>query len=442
MLYRFLIENFKSFQNLNEISLIPSEKNHADVAYGNTSWPVLKRAVMYGANAAGKSNLIKGISFMRNIVLDNSVLSHSRNLAFKLSKESIENPTLFCVEIRHENGIYQYAIALSFKEAIIIGERLQWTSNESHGQWECLFDRHYQNNKQQIDFSIEEPEKNRYEVYRQDFEHCTDKLFLTEIASKNIHTGSFAMHINNVYEWFKDLIVLFPDSTYNLLGAIVKDKKAVNALYKKYFKIFNIDIKEIKLVAIPKDSVHLPDEVIADIKKDLKKSKKEKFAILHRNNFDMLASMSPEGDIQISEVHFIHEKDGFEQAFGAREESDGTRRLFDLIPMLGYLIDTNCVAVIDEIERSLHCLLTREMLNYVRKNAKDKKSQMIITTHDVMLMDSNILSKDEIWFVDKINKSSKLHPLSQYKLDELMEKNIGANYLLGRFDGKPNFEYI
>lgn len=442
MIYRFILENFKSFQENNEIALVPSEKTERDVAYVGSLWPVLKRAVIYGANASGKSNLIKGIAFMKDIVLDNSIISHSRNLAFKLSKESVESPTLLCMEIRLRNGIYQYAIALSFKEATIVGERLQWTTEDSNGQWECLFDRHYNNGRQQINLSVNKSEENRYDVYRLDFEHCTDKLFLTEIASKNIKTGTFAKHINNVYEWFKELIVLFPNSTYNLLGAIVKDKKAVNDLYKKYFKIFNIDIKEIKLVTIPKDYINLPDDVISDIRKDLIKSKKDKFAIIHRNNYDMLANLSSDGELQISEVHFVHEKDGFEQAFGAREESDGTRRLFDLIPMLGYLIDTDCVAVIDEIERSLHCLLTREMLNYVRNNSLDKNSQMIISTHDVMLMDSNILSKDEIWFVDKINKSSKLHPLSQYKLDKLQEKNIGANYLLGRFDGKPNFEYL
>ena len=68
MLYRFIIENFKSFKKRNEISFIPDETSH-HVAYAETQIPVLRDAVIYGANASGKSNVIKAINFVRRLVI-------------------------------------------------------------------------------------------------------------------------------------------------------------------------------------------------------------------------------------------------------------------------------------------------------------------------------------------------------------------------------------
>lgn len=440
MLYRFILENYKSFRNRNEFSLIPSKDDFLHVAYSNTNVPVLRDLVIYGANASGKSNVVKALAFLKNIVLDNQLLSQSRNVAFRLSQQSIESPSIFVAEIRLENMLYQYALVVSFKESKVIAETLK---NCVIGEktWNPIFAHVFdtETNSYNLTFMpTNSGSEKRYDVYRSDLENCANKLVLTEMAEKGIGGDSFADAINEVYHWFEELMILFPNTEYNLVGAIADNQVAVNELYKKYFKIFNIDIEEICLKEIPAEYVRMPQNVLTEIKQGLLKSSDESYAMVHGKRHDMLVQIDQLGELHFLDVNFKHKKDDFEQLFESCDESDGTKRLFDLIPMLGYLVDSNRVAVIDEIDRSLHCLLTREMLRYYLDNSKKRKSQLICTTHDVLLMDGNLLGRNEIWFVDKTQKESSLYPLAKYKFGD-STMNISRNYLVGRFGGKPKF---
>ena len=133
----------------------------------------------------------------------------------------------------------------------------------------------------------------------------------------------------------------------------------------------------------------------------------------------------------------MHKLNNYQGDFEIQEESDGTQRLFDLIPMIGYLMHSNKVVMIDEIDRSLHCLLTRKLLQMVLNESEATKSQIVLTTHDVLLMDLSILGKREIWFVDKKSKVSSLYPLDKFRIDSKID--INKNYLLGRFKAIPEY---
>ena len=121
--------------------------------------------------------------------------------------------------------------------------------------------------------------------------------------------------------------------------------------------------------------------------------------------------------------------------FEISDESDGTKRLFDLIPV--YEIGQHeRVIIIDELDRSFHSKLTEEYIEKFFEVTKDKKSQLICTTHDLNLMDLNILRQDEIWFIEKeSDHSSKIYSLSDFK--ERFDKNILNEYLIGRYGAIP-----
>ena len=127
-----------------------------------------------------------------------------------------------------------------------------------------------------------------------------------------------------------------------------------------------------------------------------------------------------------------------QELFEYLDESDGTQRLFDLIPLF-YEHNGNRVIFIDEIDRSLHTNLTRKFLELFYELTEDDTSQIIATTHDPYLLDLDLVRQDEIWFVKRReDHSSNLYSLNRYK--ERYDKKIDKEYLLGRYDAIPIFD--
>ena len=119
--------------------------------------------------------------------------------------------------------------------------------------------------------------------------------------------------------------------------------------------------------------------------------------------------------------------------FEYSDESDGTQRLFDLIPIF---FAQNRVILIDEIDRSLHTNLTRKFIEFFFSAANDNSSQLIATTHDSNLLDLDLLRQDEIWFVErKKDHSSCIYSLNKFK--ERFDKKIEKEYLIGRYGAIP-----
>ena len=127
-----------------------------------------------------------------------------------------------------------------------------------------------------------------------------------------------------------------------------------------------------------------------------------------------------------------------EELFELSDESDGTKRLFDLIPL--YEAGQNGkIIVIDELDRSFHSKLTEEYIKRFFEITKEKPCQLICTTHDLNLMDLRILRQDEIWFIEREqDHSSKIYSLSDYK--QRFDKNILNDYLIGRYGAVPCFQ--
>jgi len=121
------------------------------------------------------------------------------------------------------------------------------------------------------------------------------------------------------------------------------------------------------------------------------------------------------------------------------EESDGTLRLFYLIPWLIDLIQGDNVIVIDELERSLHANLVYAFIEfYLTASSKaNVNSQLIISTHESSILTQELLRKDEIWFATKTKQgSTKLNSLEEYKVRQ--DKELMRSYLIGRFRAIPN----
>ena len=138
---------------------------------------------------------------------------------------------------------------------------------------------------------------------------------------------------------------------------------------------------------------------------------------------------------EITTLVLKHGKSAFDFSF--YEESDGTKRLFDLIDML--LTDRpDTVFVVDELERSLHPKLTERFLELFMKAHDDVRMQLVFTTHEDTIMDQSLFRRDEIWFVERdIDNASKLYSLDRFK--ERYDKKLSKAYLEGRYGAIPVF---
>jgi AAA15 family ATPase/GTPase len=127
-----------------------------------------------------------------------------------------------------------------------------------------------------------------------------------------------------------------------------------------------------------------------------------------------------------------------EDMFDYNDESDGTKRLFDLIPLF-YENRKVSLILIDEIDRSLHTNLTRKFLELFYEVVEERECQIIATTHDSNLLDLELLRQDEIWFVERQeDHSSKVFSLNRFK--ERFDKKIDKEYLIGRYGAIPVFD--
>lgn len=438
MLYRFFLSNYTSFKSRNELSLVPNKGTLRHVYGAESSIPVLKSALIYGPNASGKSNIIKAIDFSSKVVLDNSLIARSTNRAFKLDGISVESPTVFIYEFRFDDhAIYQYGFALQFKQSRIIDE---WLIEKTlDGNETIVFSKQFDESagayEVQAPVSPDSVTSHRYDTYAVDWTSFPG-LILTDLVNKKIEGDAAYSLAKIIYNWFERLIVIFPTSEYMLIGAVLGDMQAVNELYNGYFKKFDIDIEQITLSNVGIDSLNLDQSTRGDLK--LKLTRDGGLVMLHRPGHDYVVELSSSGDLSARELAFVHGNGADRAMLSKEEESDGTNRMVDLIPLLASLRQNGQTAIVDEIDRSLHCLLTREFLQQFYRETQGIASQLICTTHDVTLLNPSIVNREEVWFVSKRAGQSSLYPLNRYKLDDEALKNIGENYMLGRFSATPN----
>lgn len=449
MLYRYSVENYKSFKHCAELVMFPFAQEGVD---GKTYWrkgevtPVLKTCVIFGANASGKSNLIKSIAFAQSIILNDIKISTESNPCFKLDSDSIFQPTVFNFEMKIGERLLQYGFSVLFRENRLMEEWLYDLDTDTQ-----LFLRVYNSSNQRYEFdydkeNLEPSEIQRVDIYLEDLQQDNTRLLLTELAGKKMSDSHLWHTLHDTYQWFKDLRILFPGSRYNLLMEVALDERRINEIYKTYFKLFDIHIDNIHLNSIPIEMLHLSADIMDEMKKDLLKASGSvnTFVMATHGGHEYLIDMDGEGNLLAKEVKFRHLKDDGVTTydFDKSEESDGTKRLFDLIPALARMLSRDSVVIIDEIDRSLHSLLTHRLLRLFKQKSKDKNSQLICTTHEQLLLDGALFRPDELWMVnlDEKTSQSELYSLAQYKV-KFME-NIEKNYLLGRYKGIPLFDNL
>ena len=441
MLIRFTVENFLSFKKKQVLSMIPGKgtlkAHHKTVPIKGVS--VLKTSLLFGANASGKSNLIKALDFGRKTVLKGTKPEQliSTNF-FKLDSVYLAKPSYFEYEIQHRGKNYAYGFIFNQREIIAewlfeigkFGEtKIFERSMTNNFELDYLFKRNnIAEEKQFLDFTAKSTPRNQ--------------LFLTHIRNNNVTDNvSDISDLLNVIDWFQNALTVIYPGTKNISKKFELHKDTnLQQVFQEMLDYFDTGIDGIEFKEIDFDKTDIPVEVREDIKQDLLNEKSEKTNAFLSNPQDDKYYVITKIDDYTLKAKLLKTKHkisgGGYELFDLKDESDGTRRIMDLIPLLVDFFAGDNVFVVDEIERSLHPNLVHDFFDFILDKCENVNSQIIASSHEAALLSQKLLRKDEIWFAVKNELgATQLHSLEDYNVR--FDKEIMKDYLLGRYRGIP-----
>jgi uncharacterized protein len=436
MLIRYVVENFLSFNEEVEISLISNkERRKAGHFVKTKDINVLKTAVIYGANASGKSNLIKSISFSSNMIKLGIDKVPFDQCYFRLARNNEQSPSKFHYEIKVGETYYSYGFGVILEKRMIVEEWLYQISSSGEKK---IFERYKADDgKQKVEFGINlsGEVKNRFKVYQADMEYSDNLLFLSEINRKSTSNLKEFVPFKDVYDWFNQkLVVLTPDSRYGGLD-FIGDNKDLTNVFNGFLDVFETGINNITSEEVDFEKLEIPDHLRRGVLSDIEKTN----VIIFQIEGSRYSLIKHDGEYTVRKIGLEHQTfEGDKVIFDIENESDGTQRLFDFIPAIHQLVNAPKIFLIDELDRSLHSKLTYELMNLFLELTSGNESQLIVTTHESLLLDLDLLRRDEIWFVEKENDASKLYSLDEFKVRN--DKAIRKDYLLGRYGAIPIFK--
>lgn len=439
MLIRFIFENFLSFNEKTELSLIPGSKgrllkNHIVDKKKWNDFDVLRTAIIYGANASGKSNLIKAMSAAKEMISKGTKQGESLPIKrFKLFQENSKKPSKFQFDFKMGGKVYSYGFVAD--------------TNRIHSEWlfeitkyknSVLFERKLgQGNTSEITFGNDVAKDTKERQFLEFVSRGTrpNQLFLPESVQRNV--GYFVP----AHKWFSSMLTfIFPETEAKGIEFQIGNNEKITEAYNQLLKEFDTGISGLttKKINLETDSCAIPEQIIADLRKRM--GRNERVVISSSKHERYLIYRAQKEELMALELICEHNmKDAIQKInFELHEESDGTRRIIDLLPALSDLLASDRVFIIDEIDRSLHPNLTRKFLDLFLNSTGKQFSQLIVTTHEASLLDLKLLRKDEIWFVEnKQPEGSRLYSLEEFK--PRFDKDIRRGYLLGRFGAIPCF---
>lgn len=443
MIARLSVENFKSFNEQEEINMVSSSKIRSQrdhkVQIKQTS--LLKYAVIYGANASGKSNLTDTFTFIHRCI-EGGVPVDSYNDFCRIEEENKTRPSRFELQFTVGDRFYAYGFSVILSTRKIMEEWLYELHQD--GSAKELFEREEGHAPVLgTDVNATDAEKNRFQVYADDFAGHDSLLFLTEMnRGKKYEKKSHLLFFRDVFTYLRqNIVTINPNiSIYNF--NYYYDEESLGKI-NDLIQTFDTGISHVSVRSITMDELSnlIPEpvlkQIIDDLQNRVKSSRTGNVQVSFRTASNIInIRVDATGKQEITTLSMKHGSSVFD--FDFKDESDGTRRIFDLIDMLLTSRD-DIVYVVDELERSLHPKLTEHFLKLFMEAHRDQRVQLIFTTHEDSIMDQELFRRDEIWFVERgANNASTIYSLDRFK--ERYDKKLSKAYLEGRYGAIPVFK--
>ncbi len=428
MLIQFTVENWRSFAEKTTFSMVASREQQHSARLSQIKshrLRLLPVASIYGANASGKSNLVSAMAFARHLVTDlTKGLPVIPVEPFRLDQRYPQRPTSFSFEFMLADGrIMEYSFSVTRDR--VVAETLAEVLTESD---KVLFHREDGGSPE---FHPSLPKDSRLDLIFKGTDR--NQLFLNNTVSQRLDL------FQPVFDWFKkSLVILGPES--HPAPSLVLTEDWSNDILAELLRGLDTGIDCLGTEAVQPSEVGFPQEFLDQVGKHLPEG-----GVTGFGGLGPLGSMfvtRKQGQVELLHRFARHtDSSGNPVQFDLADESDGSLRLIDLLPVMLATAarGSDITLVVDEIDRSLHTLLVRKLLDwYLGSRTDANRSQLIFTTHDVLLMDQTLLRRDEMWLTDRDGRGmSSLTPLSDFGADIRKDKDIRKSYLQGRLGGIP-----
>ena len=444
MLIKFKVSNFLSFDDDQELSLIagPTHKKTNHIIDRNLK--LLRFSSIFGSNASGKSNLLKAITFSKNMIIF-GIKSNLSKYYCKIDPSNKNKITTFEYQVEIDNRFFIYGFDILLSQNSIEAEWLIEIDKKKNKEI-SIFSRDKDVISINKDFFDNNTDiTNRLEVYFSDMKNNYNILFLT-LMNLNKDSLFQAFEDNNIiifkklFNWFLySLVIITPNLALDNTNSFTSDKKIeeINDIILK----FETGIKKCHVVEVSQQEIQKAispfqlNNIASNLEYNSRIGNKNNEQQLYlRINQELFVVLESKDKMPVFKKIVLEHENGSE-LYDFNEESDGTRRLFDLIEIL-LNFNNEKVFIIDELDRCLHPNLTLEFIKQFLSS--NSNSQLIVTTHESRLLDLNIVRRDEVWFTNReSNGSTKLYSLEDY--NERFDKRIDKAYLEGRYGGVPIF---
>jgi AAA15 family ATPase/GTPase len=420
MLIEFNVTNYRSIKEKMTFSMVASSSDKTSLP-NNLIKDVLKKdnllrsALIYGANASGKTNALSGINLLKMLILNSA--NHPKGTGirfepFKLDEDSEKHPTEMSV-IFLKNKI-KYIYEIFYNKERVIYESLQ--SYESIRP-KILFKRYFHKPKTK---DISKYNKiHEYYYYFPDYnkkqKEIADKTNENTLYLSKTRTENFKI-TDNVYEWFNDLVFMGPEGVSEDFTLRLSEE---SEKYKK--QILN--------------ALNVADFAIDNFKSESKLIPYEEFPAHIKSFFAQNPTVKHSNKLLQNEFWIYHKGKPFDFML---EESEGTKRMFSIIGPIIDALEKGKVIIFDEFEVKLHPRLNQFILELFHNPSQNKyNSQLIFTTHNTNLLDLDYVRRDQVWFTKKNQKTyaTELYSLLEFKPRK--DKNIETGYLAGKYGALP-----
>lgn len=422
MLIQFSIKNFKTFKDKSVLSLIASnydketrelENIVSDKLFGIR---ILKSAVIYGANASGKSKLLDAFAFMRYLVINSSKESQKGETIdvepFRLSTETENEPSEFEIIFIHNNILYRYGFEATTERIVS-----EWLFHKPKTKEVELFYR---------EGSVITPHERSFtkgsRVAKEGL--VRDNALFISVAAQFNETKAI-----NVIDWFKRFKAIsglresgYQGFTMGKTEDPEHKRKILELLKAADFGIQDIELQKLDVNSLPNG---MPKELKDKIIKEVREEKKEYISDVLTVHKKYNAELKAVEKISLSLEH---------------DESSGTKKFFALTGPILDVLENGYTLVVDELDSKLHPNLVCKIVSlFNSKEFNTKNAQLIFNTHDSNLLSSGLFRRDQIWFTNK-NKygEANLYSLADFKSDEVRKTDsFEDNYIRGKYGAVP-----
>ncbi|MDR0941089.1 MAG: ATP-binding protein [Bacteroidales bacterium] len=433
MLVNFSIQNFCSIKDKQTLSFEADNSKHLEDYYVITAngLRLLKVGLIYGANASGKTTILKALDFLRTLVLNpKSKKTETFDLKpFLFDENTPKENTIFEIEFIQNNVRYRYKVELNAK-AIVQEELFAYNPRKS-----TVFSRTTDAEKQVSNILFGNKVKID-KVTEQQFENIT--LWNNTVLGGFLKINVVLKELKDTIDWFKNYVgqLIYPNSQslefveYGRNIDETEKNTIIEILKKADFNISNFEIKEdTDFFKFIKSFTNIPDSEFNEFQRDTPKIAKWIFEKGLKS-----------ADVDPLTIIFEHDVNGRKYYLDFESESLGTQRYYTFACLLSKLITNSILLPIDELESSLHPDLFQHFLLLFLTNSK--KSQIIATTHNrEILNDKDVFRPDVIWITDKDNDhcATELYSLSDFDSSIIRNTtNILNAYKMGKLGGVPN----